>query len=153
IKQSLEIRSLHRKVALLSGSREPIEDMLTNIEQDLRHALEETDEILAFLLACNRPTVLAEGNFERLEDIACRTYDLGDGPRPYLTSDEVESLSIRRGSLTSADRRQMESHVKATYEFLCAIPWSRSLRNVPAIAYGHHEKLDGGGYPRGVSGD
>lgn len=152
IKQSLEIRALRRKVALLSGTNLSRDKILMKVDRELQHDLAETDEILTFLLECNRPTVLADGNFSRLANIAARTYDLGDGPRPYLTPDEVECLSIRRGSLTSADRRQMENHVKATYEFLCAIPWSRSLSNVPAIAYGHHEKLDGGGYPRGVSG-
>ena len=57
------------------------------------------------------------------------------------------------GSLTQQERKEIESHVTHTYEFLRKIPWSRSLQNVPSIAHGHHEKLDGKGYPRGLAPD
>lgn len=153
IRKSLELRALQQKLAvMLQGNGTGQEARLTRIDLDLWLSLAETDEIYGFLLQCNRPTVLAEGDFLRLAQIAALTYDAGDGPKPYLTPEEVECLSIRRGSLTPADRRQIEGHVTTTYEFLCAIPWSRSLQNVPLIAYGHHEKLDGGGYPRGIAG-
>jgi len=153
IKKSLELGALQQKLALMSQDNETgREALLPHIDLDLRRRLGETDDVLGFLLQCNRPTVLAEGDFASLAQIAALTYDAGDGPKPYLTPEEVECLSIRRGSLTPADRREIEGHVTATYEFLCAIPWSRSLRNVPLIAYGHHEKLDGGGYPRGIAG-
>jgi HD-GYP domain-containing protein (c-di-GMP phosphodiesterase class II) len=153
IKKSLELRALREKLVLLSqGDETRRKALITRIDLGLRSALEQTDEILDFLLRCNRPTVVADGDFARLAEIAALTYNAGDGPQPYLTPEEVECLSIRRGSLTPADRREIEGHVTATYEFLCAIPWSRALRNVPLIAYGHHEKLDGGGYPRGIPG-
>jgi HD-GYP domain-containing protein (c-di-GMP phosphodiesterase class II) len=153
IKHALERTALRRKIALLAVPPSPSRtDRLARVDAQLQCRLAEADQILRFVLDCNRPTVLAEGNFERLRTIAARTYDIGNGPEPYLTADEVEALAVRQGSLTAADRRMIESHVTATYEFLCAIPWSRSLNNVPVIAYGHHEKLDGAGYPRGLSG-
>jgi HD-GYP domain-containing protein (c-di-GMP phosphodiesterase class II) len=153
IKHALERTALRRKIALLGHPPSPSRaDRLASIDAHLHGRLAETEEILRFLLDCNRPTVQAEGNFERLRAIAARTYDVGNGPEPFLTADEVEALGVRQGSLTAADRRMIESHVTATYEFLCAIPWSRSLENVPVIAYGHHEKLNGAGYPRGLSG-
>jgi HD-GYP domain-containing protein (c-di-GMP phosphodiesterase class II) len=152
IRKSLELRALRHKLDLMTrGDERGRAARLTLVDLDLRRRLRETDDILAFVLRCNRPTVLAEGDFDRLAEIAALTYDAEDGPRPYLTTEEVESLSIRRGSLTPADRREIEGHVTATYRFLCAIPWSRALRNVPLFAYGHHEKLDGGGYPRGLA--
>jgi HD-GYP domain-containing protein (c-di-GMP phosphodiesterase class II) len=153
IKTSLGMHALRQKLAVMfNGDRQGTEALMQQIEANFARRMKETDDMLDYLLQCNRPTVMAEGNFARLEEIAAQTFDVGDGPKPYLTSDEVEILSIPRGSLTPADRREIEGHVAATYEFLCAIPWSRPLQNVPSIAYGHHEKLDGGGYPRGLSG-
>ena len=60
---------------------------------------------------------------------------------------ELVSLSVPRGSLTELDRKEIESHVSHTYRFLTTIPWTSNLRNVPDIAYAHHEKLNGTGYP------
>ena len=57
---------------------------------------------------------------------------------------------IPRGSLSEAERREVESHVTHTFHFLSQIPWTRGLRRVPEIAYAHHEKLNGLGYPRGL---
>jgi len=70
--------------------------------------------------------------------------------QPLLTDDEVRYLTIRKGSLDETERLEIESHVSHTYRFLLNIPWTKELANVPYIAYGHHEKLDGRGYPRKV---
>jgi HD-GYP domain-containing protein (c-di-GMP phosphodiesterase class II) len=72
--------------------------------------------------------------------------------QPYLTANELQALSIRRGSLSEKERRDIESHVTHTYRFLAQIPWTQEYRRVPDIAYAHHEKLDGSGYPRGLAG-
>src|SRR5256884_1176063 len=79
--------------------------------------------------------------------------DLSGVPRPYLTDREVRYLTIPKGSLDETERLEIESHVNHTYSFLKEIPWTRELHDIPLIAYGHHEKLDGHGYPRGVTGD
>ena len=62
---------------------------------------------------------------------------------PFLSADEVEALSIRKGTLTDNERLEIESHVSQTYEFLQKIPWTGELRRIPEIAWAHHEKLDG----------
>ena len=62
-------------------------------------------------------------------------------------------LAITRGSLTDAERREIQQHVMHTFQFLAQIPWTRELRRVPEIAHSHHEKLDGSGYPFGVRGE
>jgi hypothetical protein len=117
-------------------------------------AIRELDEFITFILAANEPTVLEQGGFERITDIAARRYLAPDGsPRPYLDDEEVRSLQILRGSLTDTERDEINSHVVHTYEFLSQIPWGATLKDVPAIAGGHHEKLDGSGYPRGKKGD
>ena len=105
-----------------------------------------------FVLSCNRPTILPEGSFGRLGDIAKATFTgpFGPEPRAFLNEHEVIKLSIRKGSLTDEERREIESHVSHTFRFLSQIPWTRTLKRVPDIAYGHHEKLTGKGYPRSL---
>jgi HD-GYP domain-containing protein (c-di-GMP phosphodiesterase class II) len=76
--------------------------------------------------------------------------DLQGHSQSILTAAEIEQLMIPRGSLTLAERKQIEAHVVYTYDFLKQIPWTKHLQNVPAIAGAHHEKLNGSGYPRGV---
>ena len=92
--------------------------------------------------------MLPEGRFERLLDIAKRTYlDLQGVERNYLTPEEVRFLSIPKGSLDAEERLQIESHVIHTFNFLAQIPWTSEIKNIPLIARAHHEKLDGTGYP------
>ena len=82
-------------------------------------------------------------------DLPGRTFSDMDGhPQPFLTTNEVAALSIRRGSLSDKERREIESHVTHTFKFLSQIPWTGEYREVPIIAYAHHEKMDGTGYPR-----
>jgi HD-GYP domain-containing protein (c-di-GMP phosphodiesterase class II) len=102
----------------------------------------------------NEPTVLAEGSFEELSSLSRETYTDFDGiQRPLLADEELRFLMIRRGNLDERERKEIESHVTHTYKFLEQIPWTRELKNIPKIAYGHHEKLDGRGYPRALRAD
>ncbi len=99
----------------------------------------------------NQPGSLAKGMVERILEIADRTYRDVDGThQPYLTSKEAENLSIPKGSLNPEERLEIESHVTNTYRFLRRIPWIHGLRGIAGIAYAHHERLDGSGYPRGL---
>jgi HD-GYP domain-containing protein (c-di-GMP phosphodiesterase class II) len=72
---------------------------------------------------------------------------------PFLSPDEMRFLTIRKGSLDDAERHEIESHVSHTFQFLQRIPWTRELQQIPLIAYGHHEKMDGRGYPRRITGE
>jgi HD-GYP domain-containing protein (c-di-GMP phosphodiesterase class II) len=74
-------------------------------------------------------------------------------PHPMLDPQEFRFLSIRKGTLDPQERLEMESHVTHSFHFLSKIPWTPMMRGVPEIAYGHHEKLDGTGYPRGLTGE
>jgi HD-GYP domain-containing protein (c-di-GMP phosphodiesterase class II) len=153
IKRTFELKAWQKKVeVLLSQDQAHVGAFLARIDEELAKQLAETDEILAFLLACNRPTVLPRGGFERLADIAQRTYESYNGLEPYLTPQEVMALAIPQGNLTPEERLEIQSHVTHTYRFLSMIPWTKALKNVPEIAYGHHEKLDGSGYPRQLQG-
>jgi HD-GYP domain-containing protein (c-di-GMP phosphodiesterase class II) len=66
---------------------------------------------------------------------------------------DISSLRIPKGSLSAEERDEINSHVKHTYRFLSQIPWTAALKELPDIAYAHHERLNGKGYPRGLMGD
>jgi len=122
-------------------------------EGDLPERARELDALWDVVVAANRPTILPAEASAQLTLAASRTYqDLRGETRPLLTPVELACLSIPKGSLSDNERREIESHVTHTFEFLSQIPWTRLLRRVPEIAYGHHEKLDGRGYPRAIPG-
>jgi len=115
--------------------------------------LHNLDRFLRLVVESNEPTVLPEGNFEELLKFANVHFeDLENARQPYLSEDEVRYLSIRKGSLDDAERKEIQDHVRHTYNFLLRIPWTDELKDIPTIAYGHHEKLNGSGYPRRVGG-
>jgi hypothetical protein len=88
---------------------------------------------------------------EFLHRLATLKYrDENQTERPVITSEEIEALSIRKGSLTAAEYREVQDHAQMSYEFLRQIPWTDELAEIPRIAYCHHEKLNGSGYPRGI---
>jgi response regulator RpfG family c-di-GMP phosphodiesterase len=108
--------------------------------------------MLNFILTCNRPTVLAQGGFERLNELSRVAFSDSYGhDRKLISAVEVQCLSIPKGSLSPLERKEIESHVSYTFKFLSRIPWTRVLKRVPEIAHAHHEKLDGSGYPRGIA--
>jgi response regulator RpfG family c-di-GMP phosphodiesterase len=154
IKKVVENEYLQRKLsmALTLGREAAVEIAL--LDEELQRKLAELDEELAFVLEANKPTVLPTGGFERILDIAAKMYEETDGSRqPFLTEKEAENLSIAKGSLNLQERLEIESHVTHTFRFLRQIPWTKDLRRVPAIAYAHHEKLTGRGYPNNLNGD
>jgi HD-GYP domain-containing protein (c-di-GMP phosphodiesterase class II) len=123
-------------------------------EAAYRAKIAELERARAVVLASNEPSILPERVAVALDEVARFTFrGPDDRPVPYVTDEELRFLRIPRGSLTDEERREIEGHVEQTYRFLVQIPWTGDLRNVAEIAYGHHEKLNGCGYPRGVRGD
>ena len=155
IKRGYRIEALESKVRyLMEASREQVAAELSGVDRDIAARLGELDNFIQFILSANEPTVLEQGGFERIAEIAGMSYRDEDGAHaPFLTPIEARSLQIRRGSLTDEERLEINSHVVHTYNFLSRIPWSRALRGVPEIAGAHHEKLDGSGYPNRRRGD
>jgi HD-GYP domain-containing protein (c-di-GMP phosphodiesterase class II) len=146
IRKAIEADHLAKKLEAIHG-RQPAE-ALEGLDLEYRRRLEELEDYLQFILQVNEPTVLPEGKFERLLDIAKQSYTDARGvERAYLTPEEIRFLSISKGSLDSEERLQIESHVIHTFNFLAQIPWTREIKNIPTIARAHHEKLDGTGYP------
>jgi HD superfamily phosphodiesterase len=71
---------------------------------------------------------------------------------PLLSENEMENLTIKAGTLTPMERQEINHHIVATIRMLEALPWPRHLSKVPEYAGGHHERMDGKGYPRGLKG-
>jgi HD-GYP domain-containing protein (c-di-GMP phosphodiesterase class II) len=127
---------------------------LRDLEATHARELADLDRFLEIVARANEPQLLAGEASSELQDFATRSYEsLGGDPRPFLTPDEVRFLTIPRGSLDDAERKEIENHVNHTFRFLQKIPWTRELRRVPDIAFGHHEKLNGAGYPRHITAD
>ncbi|MFN8674448.1 MAG: HD domain-containing phosphohydrolase [Candidatus Sericytochromatia bacterium] len=139
---------------LLKNEREKALLFFPEIEKEFKEKIEDLDNSLKIILASNEPTVLAQESSEKLKELFSFTFEDFDGTIiPYLSKYELESLSIARGSLREAERLEIESHVTHTYKFLSTIPWTNEFKQVPDIAYSHHEKLDGTGYPRKINSD
>jgi HD-GYP domain-containing protein (c-di-GMP phosphodiesterase class II) len=152
IKRTMEAEHLRAKLEQsLRGLATP--ELLAQMDRDFEARQAELDEYLRMIVHANEPTILEEESFRTLLDLTTRTFTDSDGNlQPYLTANEVSALSIRRGSLSEKERREIESHVTHTFRFLSEIPWTREYRKVPEIAYAHHEKIDGSGYPRKLAG-
>lgn len=124
---------------------------LDQLDSQLAAAIAKLDYYWEVLLETNEPRVLAEEPLAQLKELAQYTYRDIDGlEKPLITSEEMMQLLVPRGNLTLEERDAIQSHVTHTYEFLKRIPWTKQLKDVPMIAYGHHEKLDGSGYPLGL---
>lgn len=147
IKRTLEAEHLRAKLEQIQGGNAP--GLLLEMDRAHDAQREEIDALLQTIVQANEPTILEEESFRALMDLTSRSFADGDGNRqPFLTPNEVAALSIRKGSLSEKERREIESHVTHTYRFLSEIPWTGEFRRVPDIAYAHHEKMDGTGYPR-----
>lgn len=93
---------------------------------------------------------LEDEKIERQKNIAAKTVTIKGAEQPLLTENEIYNLSIRRGTITPEERQIMNDHMVHTVNMLESMPWPKHLRRVPEYACGHHEKMDGTGYPKGL---
>lgn len=97
---------------------------------------------------------MSQADQERVRQIARYRWVGVDGEeRDFLDAEELENLTIRFGTLTAAEREEINNHIAVTIRMLESLPWPKHLQNVPEYAGGHHERMDGKGYPRGLTRD
>ena len=121
--------------------------------QELAAALTAIDDDRAFLRRVNVGSeFMREEDVTRVQHIATRyRWDDPSGRESnFLSDDEVKNLTIRAGTLTADERKIINHHIDLTVAMLEALPWPKHLANVPEYAGGHHERMDGKGYPRGL---
>lgn len=134
---------------LVASGSVPDSLSLARIDKKAQSHKAEFDRIWSQIVELNQPRVLNQEQGTALQDLIGLQFVLPEGNRqPLLEKDEIKALNIPRGSLSDEERKEVENHVSCTYEFLKAIPWTKEFSQIPEIAYCHHEKLDGSGYPR-----
>lgn len=153
-KERLRRRAVERELEMLHHPTEGFEVSRRRLHRQLDAELQQLDQYFEFICVANRPTPLDEGDFAHLRELREYPFLELDGTRDGLISHvDLAALSVRRGSLTPEERREIESHVTHTRDFLAVLPWPPELARVPEIAGAHHEKLDGSGYPNGLVGE
>ena len=159
LKRDAEIDALNKKLELArSAGLDEItrRDRTYAIDEELRDTVRQIEEDRKFLRRCN---IGAESMSKEEQD---RVAQIGLGYKwrdpigntaDFLTDDELKNLTISRGTLTQEEREIINHHIVSTIKMLEALPWPKHLRNVPEYAGGHHERMDGKGYPRGLTRD
>ncbi|MGD8170292.1 HD domain-containing phosphohydrolase [Vibrio sp. TRT 21S02] len=121
--------------------------------EDIQQQISQLEQFWLDILQANEPAVLPESVSDNLQQIhAYHAVDDRGMLAPLITEDELHALSIPKGSLTLSEMEEIRSHVIHTETFLKQIPWTQDLQDIPHIAGAHHEKIDGSGYPRGLTG-
>ena len=150
LKRDAEIAALRQQLALRPVTDPAAEATL--LANATAHQL-ALDDQRSFIRQVN-----VGGEAMREEDIA-RVRRIGSELRwrnthgvqtDFLTADEIDNLCIRKGTLTTAEREVINHHIVATIRMLERLPWPKHLKNVPEFAGGHHERMDGKGYPKGL---
>jgi HD-GYP domain-containing protein (c-di-GMP phosphodiesterase class II) len=146
VARSLETDALRRKLSAVERGASRAE--LDEIDAVFARRAGELDAAWQTIVSANEPTVLAAGDFAKIEQLARETYvDLRGEMKFLLEEPEAVALSVKRGSLTPREYDEITSHVVHTFKFLSNIPWGKAFRRVPSIAGAHHERLNGTGYP------
>ena len=133
------------------------EKIIGALMEERKTKLIKIREIKERLIRLNEPAIMEEdpaavicGIVKEIDEIECQNVD---GKKIDIISElDRKNLCIRRGSLNEEERKEIQSHVVHTYNFVSKIPWPPEYKNIPEIALRHHETLDGKGYPHGLLG-
>lgn len=151
IRKSLENQMHVNKLnVLLKQGPAAAQIELAEIEGLYQTQVQSLDYDYQMVVQANRPSILDEEVSEHLKLLEQKIFEVDQDQISLLNPYELSRLSIKKGTLAPEERLEIESHVTHTFHFLSQIPWTRELRNVPQIAYAHHEKLNGHGYPLGL---
>jgi hypothetical protein len=151
LKRDAQIAMLKARLALRDARDTRAEAQL---DEDLVRHLRQIESDREFLRHAN-----IGGELMTPEDQA-RVTKIGTGYRwidvegksaNFLSDEELENLNIRAGTLTQKERETINYHIVATIKMLEQLPWPKHLKNVPEYAGGHHERMDGKGYPKGLT--
>ena len=150
--KATEADVLTRKLDVMRKGGDP--EALLRLDNELRVRIAELEDAWRVIVDSNEPTVLKQGDFTKIAEIGSIVYEAPDGAvKPLLKPEEIISLQVTRGSLSSFELDEIRSHVTHTHKFLSQIPWGKSYTRIPEIAGSHHEKLNGTGYPRRLSAE
>ena len=147
LRRDAEINFLNKKIGM-NGS---VNGKMEEIETEYKKRLDQINEDEAFIEKCNVGGEFMEKELQqRVINISKYDYSFKGEKMPFLSEDEVRNLNIAKGTLLPEEREIINDHIVITIEMLDQLPYPKNLRNVPEFAGGHHEKLDGTGYPKGL---
>lgn len=147
--EKLRSQALGKQLAMYRNSAFD-EQRFTEIDRLLNNDLAMLEQFYQAIIEANEPSVLKQDNAEMLARINGYSLESNSDQLNIITEEELQLLSISKGSLSPQERKEIESHVVHTKNFLDHIPWTKEFQNIPTIAGAHHEKLDGTGYPYGM---
>ena len=153
LKRDLEISALRAQLALRDVKDAQAE---ATISAECRSEINALDQDRDFLRVVNKGAeFMKDADLERVRAIGrARVWRSTHGVETeFLSSEEIENLTVRGGTLTMAERDTINYHIVATIKMLEQLPWPKHLKNVPEYAGGHHERMDGKGYPKGLTRD
>ncbi len=153
LKRDHEIAALRAQLAMRD-----VKD--TTAESELwvacRGRIDALDSDRQFLRMANRGAeFMSDADLQRVRSIGTRNTwrNVSGVEAEFLSADEIENLTIRAGTLTAGERETINYHIVATNKMLEQLPWPKHLKRVPEYAGGHHERMDGKGYPKGLTRD
>jgi HD-GYP domain-containing protein (c-di-GMP phosphodiesterase class II) len=119
---------------------------------ELERRLRKVDEELQFIRSMNRAKQIGSKDIRRVREIQRKNFRNARGEiRAYLSEEEAHNLSLPTGNLTGQEFQEVQGHVLQTLNIINKIPFTKDLERIPVIAAAHHEKLDGSGYPLGLT--
>jgi hypothetical protein len=151
LKRDVQIAALQKQLDLRT-SKDPAAE--SDCLDECHHELGRLDAERAFLRRANIGSeAMSQADQQRVRDIGTnRNWRNPAGvDAEFLTAEEIENLAIHSGTLTAKERETINHHIVATNKMLEALPWPRHLQRVPEYAGGHHERMDGTGYPKGLT--
>lgn len=157
LKRDTEIDFLNAKIDIME--REDIDaaekkKLIKERKKELQDTLAQLDSDLEFLQEANiGGEFMSDDKKDRVHQISKYKYGHNGSAQPFLSENEVLNLNISRGTLTNEEREVINDHIVQTISMLEQLPYPKHLMNVPEYAGGHHEKMDGTGYPNGLTGE
>lgn len=138
---------------LMKRGQVPSQEDIDRIHRDVQQTSRKLKKYWERIIEANEPSIVSSEDSRRIQEIADFKASIKGQKSLLLLPDELEKLTIKRGSLSNEERLEIESHVEHSFKFLISIPWTQELANVPEIVHAHHERLDGTGYPRRLVAD
>ena len=144
LKRDAEIAFLKRQI---NGS-------LSDFDDEYKDTIQNINDNIKFIESCNIGGEFMKPELqEKIQAISRHRVVLNDKEQNILTEDEVRNLNIAKGTLLPEERDIINDHISITIDMLEELPYPKNLKNIPEFAGGHHEKMDGTGYPKGLKGD
>jgi HD-GYP domain-containing protein (c-di-GMP phosphodiesterase class II) len=150
IEENVKNDFLNKKIKLLENGQYNESD-IKKLEEACHDKILAFQKDFEFIKLCNNTgDFMSEDKVERIEKIGKKTYFSNGKKKHVLSEDEIYNLCIRKGTLTTEERKIIENHANMTFKITNQLPFPKKLSHVPEYAAAHHEKLDGSGYPKGL---